>query len=117
QRRSDYCLCAIHKRKNHQRLIGSPVALKFWTGASRNRRFRAGVLVAKRAVAAAVVNPILLDEIIARTQFHVRISAIRALVGRSKSPRAFVRVFLSSSVVPGIEVRVGSGFFQLVSDD
>src|SRR5437762_1513519 len=48
---------------------------------------------------------------------HVRLGAIRSVISSAKSPGALVGVLIAAIVVPGVQIRIGDRFLQLVRDD
>src|SRR5262245_41050548 len=78
---------------------------------------RSRLRVRLRAVAAAGVDPVLLDQEVARTERHVRLRTIGLRGRRAEGPGALVGVLVTAAVIPGVEVGVARRFFQLVRDD
>src|SRR5581483_3971504 len=75
------------------------------------------LLVAHRAVAAAGVNPVLLDQVLAAAKGNVVLRPVRSGVLGPEGPCALVGILFAAAVVPGVEVGVSGGFLELVRDD
>src|SRR5690348_8035028 len=73
--------------------------------------------VLNRAVSAARVHPVLLDEKFRPTEHDIVLRAILRRLCRAEVPGAFVRVLLATLVEPRIQIRVGHAFGQLVRDE
>src|ERR1051326_4221799 len=69
-----------------------------------------------RAVAAASVDPIALDQVVFAAQRQVVLRAGRTR-DRAKGPSALVGVLFTAPVIPGIQVGIRDRFFLLVSND
>src|SRR5690348_4676995 len=69
-----------------------------------------------RAVAAAGVDPVALDQVVFAAQRQVVLRAGRTR-DRAKGPSALVGVLFTAPVIPGIQVGIRDRFFLLVSND
>src|SRR4029079_3688757 len=69
------------------------------------------------AIAAACVDPVLLDQIVARAERHVVERPVWRGGRRAERPRTLVGVFVAPAIVPGVQVWVGYRFLELVRDD
>lgn len=74
-------------------------------------------LVRHRAVAAARIDPIALNQEVAGTHLHIGLGAICDVIGCTPGPRALVGVFVTAIVPPRAKLWIACGFHGLVRDD
>src|SRR5262249_10954644 len=68
------------------------------------------------ATAAAAVLPLHLNQPVFTAKSLVKVGAVRSNLGGAELEVALVGIFLTVGIEPGIQVRIGNGFFALVSD-